>query len=165
MGPMDTSTPLERSERMARIKAKHTKPERTVRSLVHRMGFRYRLHGKSLPGCPDLVFARRRKVIFVHGCFWHMHEGCRLARLPKSRLDFWQPKLGANAKRDKDVERRLAELDWRVMIVCPGDNFHFPITWRRTSIVPSTPALSPSVTRAKADLNSAISGCRARPAE
>ncbi|WP_245163669.1 very short patch repair endonuclease [Burkholderia latens] len=102
---------------MSRIKGKNTKPELIVRSLVHRMGYRYRLHRKGLPGRPDLVFAKRRKVIFVHGCFWHRHEGCRLARLPKSRLDFWRPKLDANAKRDKEVELRLAELGWKVLTI------------------------------------------------
>lgn len=114
---MDSLTPAERSERMSRIKGKNTKPELMVRSLVHRMGYRYRLHRKGLPGRPDLVFAKRRKVIFVHGCFWHRHEGCRLARLPKSRLDFWRPKLEANAKRDKEVELRLAELGWKVLTI------------------------------------------------
>ncbi|WP_026120928.1 very short patch repair endonuclease [Paraburkholderia kururiensis] len=114
---MDSLTPAERSERMSRIKGKNTKPELFVRSLVHRMGYRYRLHRKGLPGRPDLVFAKRRKVIFVHGCFWHRHEGCRLARLPKSRLDFWRPKLDANAKRDKEVELRLAELGWKVLTI------------------------------------------------
>ncbi|MBK1822781.1 DNA mismatch endonuclease Vsr [Burkholderia sp. 500H] len=114
---LDSLTPAERSERMSRIKGKDTKPELVVRSLVHRAGYRYRLHGKSLPGCPDMVFARRRKVIFVHGCFWHRHEGCRLARMPKTRLGFWRPKLEANAARDREAERRLAELGWKVMIV------------------------------------------------
>lgn len=114
---MDSLTPAERSERMSRIKGKNTKPELIVRSLIHRMGYRYRLHRKGLPGHPDLVFAKRRKVIFVHGCFWHRHEGCRLARLPKSRLDFWRPKLDANAKRDKEVEVRLAELGWKVLTI------------------------------------------------
>ncbi|WP_168795966.1 very short patch repair endonuclease [Paraburkholderia aromaticivorans] len=114
---MDSLTPRERSERMARVKAKNTKPELAVRSLVHRMGFRYRLHGKGLPGRPDLVFARRRKAIFVHGCFWHRHQGCRLARLPKTRLDFWLPKLDANAARDRKVERQLAELGWKIMVI------------------------------------------------
>ncbi|RQZ75946.1 DNA mismatch endonuclease Vsr [Burkholderia glumae] len=114
---MDSLTPAERSERMSRIKGSNTKPELIVRSLIHRMGYRYRLHGKRLPGRPDLVFSKRRKVIFVHGCFWHRHEGCRLARLPKSRLDFWRPKLEANAERDKEVERRLSELGWKVLTI------------------------------------------------
>lgn len=113
---MDTLTPSQRSERMARIKAKDTKPELAVRRLVHRMGFRYRLHVRDLPGHPDLVFRSRRKVIFVHGCFWHRHE-CHLGRLPKSRLDFWKTKLDANARRDKTVEKQLADLGWQVLIV------------------------------------------------
>ncbi|WP_082745137.1 MULTISPECIES: very short patch repair endonuclease [Burkholderia] len=114
---MDSLTPAERSERMSRIKGKDTKPELIVRSLIHRMGYRYRLHRKGLPGRPDLVFAKRRKAIFIHGCFWHRHEGCHLARLPKSRLDFWLPKLEANAARDKEVEQRLAELGWKVLTI------------------------------------------------
>ncbi|WP_236074812.1 very short patch repair endonuclease [Paraburkholderia nemoris] len=114
---MDTLNPQERSERMGRIRAKDTKPELTVRRLVHGMGYRYRLHVKDLPGCPDLAFARRKKCIFVHGCFWHRHTGCRLARMPKTRLDFWQPKLDANAARDVVVERKLTELGWNILIV------------------------------------------------
>ncbi|MCM2549400.1 MULTISPECIES: very short patch repair endonuclease [Burkholderia] len=114
---MDSLTPAERSERMSRIKGSNTKPELIVRSLIHRIGYRYRLHGKGLPGRPDLVFSKRRKVIFVHGCFWHRHDGCHLARLPKSRLDFWRPKLEANAERDKEVERRLSELGWKVLTI------------------------------------------------
>ncbi|AWY57532.1 very short patch repair endonuclease [Burkholderia thailandensis] len=114
---MDTLTARERSERMSRIKGKNTKPELAVRRLVHRMGYRYRLHGQGLPGKPDLVFAGRRKVVFVHGCFWHRHEGCRLARLPKSKLDFWLPKLEANAARDKEAERKLVELGWKVLVI------------------------------------------------
>ncbi|UNY41766.1 endonuclease [Burkholderia phage Milagro] len=114
---LDSLTPAERSERMSRIKGRNTKPELIVRSLIHRLGYRYRLHGKGLPGRPDLVFSKRRKVIFVHGCFWHRHEGCRLARLPKSRLDFWRPKLEANAERDKEVERQLSALGWKVLTI------------------------------------------------
>jgi DNA mismatch endonuclease, patch repair protein len=104
---------------MARVKGKDTTPEMVVRRLVHGMGYRYRLHVRKLPGCPDLVFTRRLKVIYVHGCFWHRHPdpGCRLARLPKSRLDFWSPKLEAN--RDRDI-RNLAEigrLGWKALVV------------------------------------------------
>ncbi len=88
-----------------------------LRRLVHRMGFRYRLHVKDLPGTPDLVFPSRRSVIFMHGCFWHRHEGCKLARLPKSKLSFWGPKLEANKRRDKHAQERLRDLGWRVLIV------------------------------------------------
>src|SRR5437899_9244114 len=97
---MDTLTVAERSERMARIKSKDTKPELRVRRLVHRLGYRYRLHRKRLPGKPDLVFSSRRKVIFVHGCFWHAHEGCKVANQPKTRGEFWASKFMRNRQQD-----------------------------------------------------------------
>lgn len=114
---MDTLTPKQRSERMSRVRAKDTKPEMVVRRLVHSMGYRYRLHVAALPGRPDLVFPGRGAVIFVHGCFWHRHKGCKLARLPKSRLDFWVPKLEANRQRDTAVLRLLRKSGWRVLVV------------------------------------------------
>jgi len=115
---MDTMTKAERSERMSRVRSKDSKPEMLVRSLVHRMGFRYRLHDRALPGSPDMVFPRLGKIIFVHGCFWHRHkERCEFTRWPKSRLDFWKPKLDQNHKRDKIVTRELRKLGWRVLIV------------------------------------------------
>ena len=101
---MDSLTTDERSERMGRIKGKDTKPEMLVRRMTHGMGYRYRLHDKRLPGHPDLVFPSRRKVIFVHGCFWHRHENCHLARLPKTRVDFWALKLQGNKIRDRAVK-------------------------------------------------------------
>lgn len=114
---MDTLTPKQRSERMSRVRAKDTKPEMMVRRLVHSMGYRYRLHVAALPGRPDLVFPGRKAVVFVHGCFWHRHTGCKLARLPKSRLDFWAPKLEANRQRDTAVLRSLRKSGWRVLVV------------------------------------------------
>lgn len=116
---VDTLTPKERSERMSRIRSKDTKPEMKLRRLVHGMGYRYRLHVSSLPGKPDLVFPGKRAIIFVHGCFWHRHPDphCKLARLPKSRLDFWLEKLEANRMRDMRDQRRLHELGWRVLVV------------------------------------------------
>lgn len=104
---------------MSRVRNKDTKPEMLVRRLVHRLGFRYRLHRRDLPGCPDLVFSKRRKVVFIHGCFWHRHPdpNCRLARLPKSKLDFWIPKLEANRARDIRNQRALRELGWRCLVV------------------------------------------------
>ncbi|GLI25654.1 very short patch repair endonuclease [Xanthobacter flavus] len=115
----DTLSPSARSERMSRIKGKDTAPEMVVRRLIHKMGFRYRLHRKDLPGRPDLVFPRRRKVIFVHGCFWHRHPApeCRLARLPKSRLEFWLPKLEANQSRDTRNQGALFNSGWQVLVV------------------------------------------------
>jgi DNA mismatch endonuclease, patch repair protein len=115
----DTLTPAERSERMSRIRGKNTKPELAVRRLVHSLGYRFRLHGRHLPGSPDLVFASRRAVIFVHGCFWHQHKDntCKLARMPKSRAEFWGPKLAANRDRDENNKRGLAATGWRVLEV------------------------------------------------
>jgi DNA mismatch endonuclease (patch repair protein) len=115
----DTLTKAERSERMGRIRNKDTKSEMRVRKIVHGMGYRYRLHKANLPGKPDLVFAGRKKVIFVHGCFWHRHPepSCPLARLPKSKLDFWVPKLEANRQRDEANVRELEQAGWAVLTI------------------------------------------------
>lgn len=115
----DTLSLNERSVRMSRVKARDTKPEMVVRRLLHAMAYRYRLHAKDLPGRPDIVFRGRRLAIFVNGCFWHRHPDpdCRLARLPKSRLDFWLPKLDANRQRDIENIERLEGLGWRVLLV------------------------------------------------
>lgn len=104
---------------MSRVRGRDTKPEMLVRRLTHGMGYRYRLHRRGLPGSPDLVFPSRMKVIFVHGCFWHQHldPGCKLARLPKSKLDFWGPKLETNRERDERNLVLLAELGWDVLVI------------------------------------------------
>ncbi len=120
MGPariVDTLTPEQRSERMSRVRNKDTKPEMQVRRLVHALGYRYRLHATNLPGRPDLVFGTRRKVIFIHGCFWHRHEGCPSCRMPKSRLRFWKRKLNANRDRDQLTQQALVELGWNFLII------------------------------------------------
>lgn len=114
---MDRLTPEERSRQMGRIRSKNTKVEMTVRRLVFAMGYRYRLHRADLPGRPDMVFPVRRKIIFTHGCFWHRHEGCKLAPLPKSRLDFWQTKFETNRKRDIRTQMSLHEQGWRVLVI------------------------------------------------
>jgi DNA mismatch endonuclease (patch repair protein) len=114
---MDTLSSLQRSARMSLVRGKNTKPELLVRRLAHGLGYRYRLHRRDLPGTPDLVFPGRRKVIFVHGCFWHRHENCALARLPKSRSEFWMPKLAGNAARDAKNIRALRRLGWGVMTI------------------------------------------------
>ncbi|GAB4142597.1 MAG: very short patch repair endonuclease [Sphingomonadales bacterium] len=108
-----------RSANMRAIRSKGMKPEMVVRRLVHSMGYRYRLHRKDLPGKPDLVFGPRRKVIFVHGCFWHQHDdpACKLAHAPKSRLDYWQPKLARNKERDAANLAALEALGWQVLTV------------------------------------------------
>lgn len=114
---MDNISSSERSEIMARVRSKNSRPEMVVRKLVFAQGYRYRLHVRDLPGCPDLVFRKRGKVIFVHGCFWHRHAGCALARLPKSRVDFWTPKLEGNRKRDQRNKRALAKRGWKMLTI------------------------------------------------
>jgi len=114
---VDTLNPQERSERMARVRSKDTKPEMRVRRLVHALGYRYRLHDGKLPGRPDLVFPGRKRVVFVHGCFWHQHRCPRGARMPKSRPEFWRPKLEGNRRRDARVVRELRRLGWRALVV------------------------------------------------
>jgi DNA mismatch endonuclease, patch repair protein len=114
---VDSLSPKERSEIMARVRSKDTRPEMRVRKLAFALGYRYRLHDRKLPGCPDLVFGPRRKVIFVHGCFWHRHAKCALSRLPKSRLDFWIPKLEGNKLRDQRNRRALARRGWKVLTI------------------------------------------------
>ena len=106
-----------RSEQMARIRARDTKPEMRVRRSLHSAGLRYRLHAKGLPGKPDIVFPRARVALFIHGCFWHQHPdpACKLARMPKSRLEFWRPKLEGNRVRDEKVRLELEELGWAVI--------------------------------------------------
>ena len=113
----DTLTKAERSRRMSLVRGKDTRPEIQVRGALHRLGYRYRLHVRSLPGTPDVVFASRKNVIFVHGCFWHRHSRCKLARLPKSRLAFWKCKLEGNRLRDERNQRRLNRLGWRYLVV------------------------------------------------
>ena len=115
---MDTLSPDERSKRMGRVRNKDTKPEWVVRRLIHSMGYRYRLHGNGLPGRPDLVFGGRRKVLFIHGCYWHRHgPTCPLTRLPKSRLEFWGPKFEGNKQRDLANQEKLREMGWNYLIV------------------------------------------------
>jgi len=113
---VDSLAPEQRSERMSRIRSKDSKAEMMVRRLIHAMGFRYRLHAANLPGKPDLVFSKRKKVIFVHGCFWHRHD-CSLGRIPKSRLDFWLPKLEKNRVRDGATRTALAALGWDQLVI------------------------------------------------
>jgi DNA mismatch endonuclease (patch repair protein) len=114
---VDSLSPAERSEIMARVRSKNSRPELFVRKLVFALGYRYRLHAKDLPGQPDLVFRKLCKVVFVHGCFWHRHPACALARLPKSRLEFWLPKLEGNRKRDEKNKRALQRHGWKVLTV------------------------------------------------
>ena len=113
---MDTRSPEQRSYIMRCVRSRDTGPELTVRSLLHRMGFRYALHRKDLPGRPDIVLPKHSAVIFVHGCFWHGHR-CAKGRLPKSRLDFWGPKIRRNKIRDAESLKDLKKAGWRVLTV------------------------------------------------
>lgn len=113
----DRISAAQRSENMRRIKGTGTTPEMVVRRLVHSMGYRYRLHRKNLPGKPDLVFGPRRKVIFVHGCFWHQHSGCRAGRLPASNTSYWHPKFERNVRRDVQARSDLERDGWSVLVI------------------------------------------------
>ncbi|WP_077962665.1 very short patch repair endonuclease [Ensifer adhaerens] len=116
---VDKLTPERRSANMARIASKNTKPEMIVRRMAHAMGYRYRLHRRDLPGKPDLVFPSRRAIIFVHGCFWHRHPdpSCKDATLPKSRRDYWVPKIARNEERDQQHIESLTAEGWRVLVI------------------------------------------------
>jgi DNA mismatch endonuclease (patch repair protein) len=121
---MDIISKERRSETMRRIRARNTAPEIAVRKLVTRLGYKYRLHVTTLPGRPDLVFRRLHKVIFVHGCFWHQHHGCRDASTPKSNRKYWRPKLLGNKVRDRRHVRQLKGMGWDILVLweCEVDN-------------------------------------------
>jgi DNA mismatch endonuclease (patch repair protein) len=113
---LDTLSPKERSKRMSLVRSKNTKPELMVRRLVHGLGFRFRIHDPKMPGSPDIVFRSRKKVIFIHGCFWHGHA-CHLGRMPKSRVGFWSTKIAGNRKRDGKVSRAIRAMGWRKLVL------------------------------------------------
>ena len=106
-----------RSALMAKVKGKDTAPELVVRRTVHAMGYRYRLHRRDLPGSPDLVFPSRKKAIFVHGCFWHRHNGCSKTTTPKTRIRFWNSKFEANIARDRRSVAALRDLGWKTLVL------------------------------------------------
>lgn len=114
---MDKLDPERRSANMARVRGKDTAPEMRVRRVAHRLGLRFRLHRKDLPGRPDLVFPKHRLAVFVHGCFWHRHPGCSRASTPATRSDFWQAKFKGNVARDQRQQEALEALGWRVLIL------------------------------------------------
>ncbi|MBB2156534.1 DNA mismatch endonuclease Vsr [Gluconacetobacter diazotrophicus] len=113
----DTLTRERRSWNMSRIKGRNTRPELVLRSLLHRAGFRFRLHAKQLPGRPDIILPRYRTAIFVHGCFWHRHPGCRYATTPSTRREFWQTKFDGNVSRDARNQAALEAAGWTVLTV------------------------------------------------
>lgn len=114
---VDFLSPSERSLRMSRIRGKDTVPELALRRELHRQGFRYRLHGAGLPGKPDLVLRKYKVVVFVHGCFWHRHKGCKIASIPKSNTEFWLQKFEKNVDRDMRVCLLLVAEGWRVFVI------------------------------------------------
>lgn len=113
----DKLTPQQRSHCMSRVKGKNTKPEMVIRSMLHRLGYRFRLHRKDLPGRPDIVLPKYRTVVFVHGCFWHQHHGCKKATVPENNREFWMAKLMGNIERDKQAHKALEALGWRVAVI------------------------------------------------
>lgn len=116
VGPWPEVTPAIRRT-MASNKGKNTKPELLLRSSLHALGYRFRVHGKGLPGTPDIVFPKKRKVLWLHGCFWHAHPGCRFATTPKTRAEYWLPKLARNRERDDVHTAKLAEMGWESLVV------------------------------------------------
>jgi DNA mismatch endonuclease (patch repair protein) len=114
---MDTISPEKRSRTMSRIKGRDTQPEKAVRSLLHGMGYRFRLHVKNLPGTPDIVLPRYKSVIFVHGCFWHGHRGCKRAGIPATRTEFWEAKINGTRQRDARALAALESLGYRCLVV------------------------------------------------
>ncbi len=115
--PIDTLNPEERSKRMGLVKGRDTKPELQVRGILKKLGYRYRLQYSKLPGRPDFTFPGRRKAIWVHGCFWHRHENCALARLPKGRREFWVPKLEENRRRDLENQDKVRQMGWDSLVI------------------------------------------------
>lgn len=113
----DRISEARRSWNMSRIRGKDTKPEIAVRSMLHRLGYRFRLHRNDLPGRPDIVLPSRKTVILVHGCYWHRHPGCRYAYSPKSRIDFWEKKFSENIARDRRNMDELQSIGWRALVV------------------------------------------------
>lgn len=113
----DRLSPERRSALMARIKSKDTVPEKIVRFWLHRHGYRFRLHRKDLPGCPDIVLPKYRTVVFVHGCFWHRHEDCKRTSMPEDNREFWEAKFARTVKRDRQAQDALSASGWRVFVV------------------------------------------------
>lgn len=114
---LDPLTPKERSQQMALVRGRHTGPELAVRRALSRLGYRYRLHARGVPGRPDIVLPQLRSVILVHGCFWHRHRGCSRTRVPKTRVAFWTSKFAENVTRDRSVRARLARAGWRSLVI------------------------------------------------
>lgn len=146
-GRKPKGAPLTRSENMSRIRGKDTQPEMTVRRAFWAAGLRYRLHDKRLPGNPDLVFPSRRTVVFVHGCFWHCHEGCGKFRIPKTRTEWWAAKLARNKARDAEVRAKLQAAGWRVIVIWECEVAIARLLDEIADTLKSTPTEKPSRSR------------------
>lgn len=120
-----------RSRIMAKVKSQNTKPEKQVRSLLHKMGYRFRLHRKDLPGKPDIVLPKFHTVIFVHGCFWHGHVGCRRSARPTSNTGFWNAKLDCNLERDSKVIEKIHSLGWKTLVIWECETRDINMLWNR----------------------------------
>lgn len=140
---MDRISREHRSWNMSRIRGKDTVPEIRVRKMLHQMGYRFRLHRKDLPGRPDIVLPRYATIIFVHGCYWHRHEGCRFAYTPKTRIDFWTRKFAENEERDRRYAQELTRMGWRVAVIweCETQDADH-LVQRLSTILPGTPRKS-----------------------
>lgn len=114
---VDRLSPERRSALMSKVRGKNTSPEMRVRGLAHSLGYRFRLHRRDLPGCPDIVFPSHKKIILVHGCFWHRHQGCPKATMPKSRIPYWSEKFRRNVERDQRVIKELRSANWSVRTI------------------------------------------------
>lgn len=114
---VDVYTPEKRSDIMRRVRGEDTGPERLVRRALHQMGYRYHIHDRGLPGSPDVVLQRQRAVIFIHGCFWHGHKGCKHSARPSSNVEFWKRKLDRNTQRDRENIRALRRARWKVLVI------------------------------------------------
>ena len=128
---MDKISPEKRSQNMAQVKGKNTKPEILVRSLLHRMGYRFRLHNRLLPGKPDIALAKYKTVIFIHGCFWHGHDGCKRAALPTTRVEFWTAKITGNKQRDERNIAALEQLGYRCLVIWQCEMKEIEVLQRR----------------------------------
>jgi len=135
----DVLTPAQRRHNMSRIRGKNTKPELIVRRMLFAMGYRYRLHVRSLPGTPDIVFPRRRKVIFVHGCFWHGHPGCRYAAKPSTRAEFWREKIEAARRRDASAQEALVRDGWGFLVLWECELQEEQLAVRLSNFLTATP--------------------------
>jgi len=132
----DTHSKTVRSYNMSRIRSKNTKPELTLRKYLFAHGFRYRLHDKKLPGKPDIILPKYKTVIFVHGCFWHAHENCRYAVMPKSNIEYWTGKISGNVSRDFSARKKLLELGWQIIVIweCSLRKLNFEFTMEQLMV-------------------------------